>query len=71
MADGRTGRSAFDQQEGSERMPALARYTACRTGSMWQRLAGWRIQSDTTGLINVVVIGAKPHARYSARAAAL
>ncbi|RRA09769.1 hypothetical protein DF055_03130 [Burkholderia cepacia] len=30
-----------------------------------------RIQPGMTGLINVVVIGAKPHARYSARAAVL
>ncbi|NTY37923.1 hypothetical protein FCJ57_16555 [Burkholderia diffusa] len=30
-----------------------------------------RIQPGITGLINVVVIGAKPHARYSARAAVL
>ncbi|RQT49353.1 hypothetical protein DF050_20965 [Burkholderia cepacia] len=29
------------------------------------------IQPGMTGLINVVVIGAKPHARYSARAAVL
>lgn len=52
-------------------MPMLAGYAACRTGSTSRRIAGRRIQPDTTGLINVVVIGAKPHARYSARAAAL
>ncbi|OXI21367.1 hypothetical protein CFB43_18450 [Burkholderia sp. AU15512] len=44
---------------------------AGRTASTRRRGAGRWLQSEMTGLIKVVVIGAKPHARYSARAAAL
>ncbi|RQT11451.1 hypothetical protein DF051_25625 [Burkholderia contaminans] len=44
---------------------------ASQIASARQRDAGRWLQSEMTGLIKVVVIGAKPHARYSARAAAL